>query len=119
MQCPRPVAFLRLSVVKLSSSLAIRVSVQVGRCSAALLELLTAAAGARLVAAYLRLKRPGHRPFVNGPAQGKPVGVHAQDGLGDLQRQFGPLCRRARECVLFGSEVVFSQQSDACPARTG
>jgi hypothetical protein len=29
------------------------------------------------------------------------VGVHTQDGSGDLQRQFGPLCRRARQRFLF------------------
>jgi hypothetical protein len=92
---------------------------QVGRCAAALLELLAATARARFVSAHLCLERAGHSPFMNSKTQRQPMRVHAQDGLGDLQRQFGPLCRRARECVLFGSEVVFSQQSDACPARTG
>jgi len=41
-------------------------SVQVGRRSAAFLEFLTAAAGAWLVSAHLRLKGLGHRSFVNG-----------------------------------------------------
>ena len=34
------------------------------------------------------------------------MGVHAQDGLGDLQRQRGSLCGRARQRVLFRSGVV-------------
>jgi hypothetical protein len=45
---------------------------------------------------YRHLKGTDYRSFVNGQAKGKSVGVHAQDGFGDLQGQLGPLCKFLR-----------------------
>lgn len=62
-------------------------SVQISRRAAALLELLGAPAGARIIASNLGLQRLGGVPLVDCKPKRQPVFMHVQNSLRNLLRQ--------------------------------